>query len=67
MDSSSLHPSELEFAHYLRGSLAQGHAAALFAHTLLCWQCQERLEAQLADGGLTMAPRSFRGTDESAS
>jgi len=55
MDSSSLHPSELEFAHYLRGSLAQGHAAALFAHTLLCWQCQERLA------------RSFRGTDESAS
>lgn len=64
MGSSSSHPSELEFTHYLRGTLARGHAAALFAHTLLCVRCRERLESQLADCALALIPMSFRRTDE---
>ena len=60
----TLHPSELEFAHYLRGSLARGHAAALFAHTLLCQPCRDLLEAQLAEGQLVRVPGPGSRTEE---
>lgn len=63
-DSSSLHPSELEFAHYLRGTLEPGHAATLFAHTLLCHRCREQLESQLADGPWTALPRRPQRPEE---
>ena len=63
-DNNALHPSELEFAHYLRGTLAGGHAAALFAHTLVCGTCRELLEAQLTDGKLVRGAGPFRRPDE---
>jgi anti-sigma factor ChrR (cupin superfamily) len=65
MDSSSLHPGELEFAHYLRGTLARDHAVAFFAHSVFCRQCRQRLESLLANIGPLPAPRGLRRTDES--
>lgn len=47
MASIALHPSDLEFAHYLRGTLAHEHAVARFAHSVLCGQCERRLESLL--------------------
>lgn len=64
MNSGSLHPSELEFTHYLRGTLARDHAVALFAHSVLCAQCQQRLESLLADATRVPPPNRFRSTDE---
>lgn len=61
---SSLHPGELELAHYLRGTLPRGHASAVFAHALLCLQCQQRLELLLAKGPLALTPRGLRRADE---
>ena len=64
MESIGLHPSELEFAHYLRGTLAHEHAVALFAHSVLCGQCQQRLESLLEATTRAPPPNGLRRTGE---
>jgi len=34
-----LHPAEIELRHYVRGTLASGHAVAVLAHCILCTDC----------------------------
>ncbi|HJO02973.1 MAG TPA: hypothetical protein QGG47_03245 [Acidobacteriota bacterium] len=43
----ALHPAELELRHYVRGTLASGHAVAILAHCLICRDCGRRLEERL--------------------
>ncbi len=64
MNPDSLHPGELELAHYLRGTLPRGHASAVFAHSVLCGLCQRRIEALLANGPLALLPSGLQRADE---
>jgi len=45
-----LHPAEIELRHYVRGTLASGHAVAVLAHCILCTDCGQRLEERLRQG-----------------
>ncbi len=43
-----LHPGPLELLHYVRGTLASGHAAVILAHCLVCDTCASRLAEMLS-------------------
>ena len=64
MNPNWLHPGELELAHYLRGTLPRGHASAIFAHSVLCERCQQRLESLLVNGPRALLPSGLRRVDE---